>query len=145
MAKTNRQILQHLRTSGTTAYVQTNLKDNAVQGEIAIQYDGEAASGTSLWTLAKDNTAVQFVNKEQVADMIKNGAVAEVDKIETAVGLAEDGTYIVKKGTTYLDSAKTVEEEIDALDEALNGVQNQINGMDASSVADDNKIVSDVI
>lgn len=145
MAKTNRQILQHLRTTGNTAHVQTNLKDNAAQGEIAIQYDGTEASGTSLWTLAKDGqTAVQFVNKEQVADMIKNGAVAEVDKIETAVGLAEDGTYIKKTGTTYLDSATTVEEEIDALDEALNGVQVQINEMDAASVADVNKIVSDV-
>ena len=145
MAEKNRQILQHLRTSGNAEYVQTNLKSKAAQGEIAIQYDDEAASGTSLWTLAKDKTtAVQFVNKEQVADTIKNGAVAEVDKIETAVGLAEDGSYIKKTGTTYLDSATTVEGEIDALDKALNGVQVQINGMDAASVADDNKIVSDV-
>lgn len=145
MAEKNRQILQHLRTNGNAEYVQTQLKEKAAQGEIAIQYDGEAASGTSLWTLAKDKqTAVQFVNKEQVADMIKNGAVAEVDKIETAVGLASDGTYIKKTGTTYLNDATTVEGEIDALDKALNGVQNQINGMDAGSVANDNKIVSDV-
>ena len=97
MAEKNRQILQHLRTTGNTAYVQENLQSKAAQGEIAIQYDGTEASGTSLWTLAKDGKkAVQFVNKEQVADMIKNGAVAEVDRIETAVGLAEDGTYIKK-------------------------------------------------
>ena len=146
MAEKNRQILQHLRTTGNTAYVQENLQSKAAQGEIAIQYDGTEASGTSLWTLAKDGKkAVQFVNKEQVADMIKNGAVAEVDRIETAVGLAEDGTYIKKSGTNYLDSAQTVEGEIDALDEALNDVQVQINGMDAASVANDNKIVSDVI
>lgn len=146
MGKTNRQILQHLRTTRPTGEVKSLLKDNAVQGEIAIQYEGSGASGTSLWTLAKDGqTAVQFVNKEQVADMIKNGAVAEVDKIETAVGLAEDGSYIVKTGTTYLNGATTVEGEIGALDKALSGVQGQINGMDAGSVADDNKIVSDVI
>lgn len=146
MAEKNRQILQHLRTTGNTAYIQENLQSKAAQGEIAIQYDGTEASGTSLWTLAKDGKkAVQFVNKEQVADMIKNGAVAEVDRIETAVGLAEDGSYIVKTGTTYLDSARTVEGEIDALDKALNGVQTQINGMDAGSVAGEDKIVSDVI
>lgn len=145
MAKTNRQILQHLRTSRNAEYVQTNLKDNAAQGEIAIQYEGSGASGTSLWTLAKDGqTAVQFVNKEQVADMIKNGAVAEVDKIEEAVGLSSAGTYITKTGTHYLNDATTVEGEIDALDKALNGVQNQINGMDAASVAGEDKIVSDV-
>ena len=145
MAKTNRQILQHLRTNGDAAYVQSNLQNNAAQGEIAIQYDGTEASGTSLWTLAQDGKkAVQFVNKEQVADMIKNGAVAEVDRVEAAVGLADNGTYIKKSGTNYLNDATTVEDEIDALDKALNGVQNQINGMDAGSVADDNKIVSDV-
>lgn len=146
MAEKNRQILQHLRTTGNTAYVQENLKTKAEKGEIAIQYDGEAASGTSLWTLdKKGQVAVQFVNKEQVADMIKNGAVAEVDKIEQAVGLAEDGSYIKKTGTTYLSGATTVEEEIDALDKALSGVQGQINGMDAGSVAGEDKIVSDVI
>ena len=106
MAKTNRQILQHLRTNGDAAYVQSNLQNNAAQGEIAIQYDGTEASGTSLWTLAKDGKkAVQFVNKEQVTDMIKNGAVDEVDRIEAAVGLSDEGNYITKTGTHYLDSA----------------------------------------
>lgn len=145
MAEKNRQILQHLRTTRPIEEVQSQLQNYAEKGEIAIQYDGTEASGTSLWTLAKDGTtAVQFVNKEQVADMIKNGAVAEVDKIETAVGLAEDGTYIKKSGTNYLNDATNVEGEIDALDKALNGVQNQINGMDAGSVAGEDKIVSDV-
>ena len=145
MAKTNRQILQHLRTTRPTGEVQSLLKDNAVQGEIAIQYDGSGASGTSLWTLAKDGqTAVQFVNKEQVDDMIKHGAVAEVDKIETAVGLASDGTYISKTGTAYLDGATTVEGEIDALDKALNGVQNQINGMDKAADAVAGQVVTTI-
>ena len=141
----NRQVIQLLRTSGSSEHVSAVLSGSAASGEIAIQIP-EQASATSLWTLAKDGkTAVQFVNKEQVAKMIENGAVAEVDKIEEAVGLAEDGSYRPKTGTHYLDSAATVEEEIDALDKALNGVQNKIDGMDAASVANDNKIVSDVI
>ena len=90
----NRQVIQLLRTSGSSEHVSAVLSESAASGEIAIQLPAES-SATSLWTLAKDGTtAVQFVNKEQVADMIKNGAVAEVDKIETAVGLAEDGSYI---------------------------------------------------
>ena len=144
MAEKNRQILQHLRTSGSTKYVQDNLQIKAAQGEIAIQYDGEAASGTSLWTLAKDKTAVQFVNREQVADMIKNGAVAEVDKIEEAVGLSSAGTYITKTGTHYLNDATTVEGEIDALYKALNGVQNQINGMDKAADAVAGQVVTTI-
>lgn len=146
MAKTNRQILQHLRTTGNLEHVQTNLKDNAAQGEIAIQYDGTEASGTSLWTLAKDGqTAVQFVNKEQVADMIATGAVVEVNNIEAAVGLTGEGNYIPKTGTAYLDGATTVEDEIDALDKALNGVQNQINGMDKAAEAADGQVVTTIL
>ena len=140
----NRQVIQLLRTSGSSEHVSAVLSGSAASGEIAIQLP-EESSATSLWTLAKDGKkAVQFVNKEQVADMIKNGAVAEVDKIEEAVGLTSGGTYIKKTGTHYLNDATTVEGEIGALDRALNGVQVQINGMNADSVADDNKIVSDV-
>ena len=141
----NRQVIQLLRTSGSSEHVSAVLSGSAASGEIAIQIP-EQASATSLWTLAKDGkTAVQFVNKEQVAKMIENGAVAEVDRIEEAVGLSSAGTYITKTGTTYLNGATTVEGEIDALDKALNGVQTQIKGMDAASVADEDKIVSDVI
>ena len=32
MAEKNRQILQHLRTTGNTAYVQENLQSKAAQG-----------------------------------------------------------------------------------------------------------------
>ena len=140
----NRQVIQLLRTTGNTEHVSAVLPESAASGEIAIQLS-EQASAPSLWTLAKDGTtAVQFVNKEQVADMIATGAVAEVDKIETAVGLADDGTYITKTGTHYLNDATTVEEEIDALDKALNGVQGQINGMDKAASAADGQVVTTI-
>ena len=140
----NRQVIQLLRTTGDNKHVSDVLPASAASGEIAIQLS-EQASATSLWTLSKNgDKAVQFVNKEQVADMIKNGAVAEVDKIETAVGLAEDGSYITKSGTHYLDSAATVEEEIDALDKALNGVQSQIDGMDKSAEAVAGQVVTTI-
>ena len=43
----------------------------------------------------------------------------EIDRIEEGVGLDEDGNYIPKSGTTYLDDAESVEDEIAALDEGL--------------------------
>ena len=43
----------------------------------------------------------------------------ELDRVEESVGLDEDGKYIPKSGTTYLDDAESVEEEIDALDKGL--------------------------
>ena len=146
-----RKVLQNLRTSGDNQYIKTlPLKDNVALGEIIVQMGtgataDEQAKKTGLWTLASDGeTPVRFPSEERVEEMIQGGAVAEVDNIEDAVGLSSGGTYIEKSGTAYLDSATTIEEEISALDTALDGVQDQINAMDANSVADDNKVVSDV-
>lgn len=53
----------------------------------------------------------------------------ELDAVETAVGLASDGTYVEKTGTNYLDSATTVEGEISALDTALKAVSDKVTAM----------------
>ena len=143
-----RKVLQNLRTKKNDEFIKSSLSGTSALGEIVVQYpdeNGSIASGTSLWTLAQDGvTAVKFVNEDTVKDMIEHGAVEEVDKIETAIGLSSDGTYINKSGTAYLDDATSVEGEIGALDTALKGVQDKINAMDAGTVADDNKVVSDV-
>ena len=147
----NRKVLQNLRTKkNDEEIISLPLKDNVALGEIIVQMGtgataDEQAKKTGLWTLASDGeTPVRFPSEERVEEMIQGGAVAEVDNIEEAVGLSSGGTYIEKSGTAYLDSATTIEEEISALDTALEGVQDQINAMDANSVADDNKVVSDV-
>ena len=147
----NRKVLQNLRTKkNDEEIISLPLKDNVALGEIIVQMGtgataDEQAKKTGLWTLASDGeTPVRFPSEERVEEMIQGGAVAEVDNIEDAVGLSSGGTYIEKSGTAYLDSATTIEEEISALDTALDGVQDQINAMDANSVADDNKVVSDV-
>ena len=49
----NRQVIQLLRTSGSSEHVSAVLSGSAASGEIAIQLP-EEASATSLWTLAKD-------------------------------------------------------------------------------------------
>lgn len=149
--KLTRKVLQNLRTTKTNdEIIDSPLKDKVALGEIIVQMGtgataDEQAKKTGLWTLASDGeTPVRFPSEERVEEMIQGGAVAEVDNIEEAVGLSSGGTYIEKSGTAYLDSATTIEEEISALDTALDGVQDQINAMDANSVADDNKVVSDV-
>lgn len=137
----NRKVLQNLRTSGSNEYVESILSGSAAMGEIIVQM-AEPASGTSLWTLAKDGeTAVQFVNKETVEDMIAHGAVDEVKKIEESIGLDSDGSYIEKSGTNYLDSATTVEEEIGILDTQLGTLSGYVADSDYSLVKDDNKVV----
>lgn len=148
---TTRKVLQNLRTKKTNdEIISLPLKDNVALGEIIVQMGtgataDEQAKKTGLWTLASDGvTPVRFPSEKHVEEMIQGGAVEEVDKIETAIGLSSDGTYIDKSGTAYLDDATSVEGEIGALDTALKGVQDQINAMDANTVADDNKVVSDV-
>lgn len=121
----NRKVLQHLRTTGDVAYVENQLSGVSAMGEIIVQLTDDV-SGTSLWTLAKDGkNAVQFVNKETVEDMIKHGAVDEVNAIEAAVGLDNDGHYVSPGNETLVIgkesplSANTIANDILALDTYL--------------------------
>lgn len=137
----NRKVLQHLRTSGDVSYIESQLSGVSAMGEIIVQTT-EPASGTSLWTLAKDGeTAVQFVNKETVLDMINHGAVEEVNNIEIAVGLDENGDYIVPENTLIvgkLESGNTIASDIKALD-------TYIKESDYELAADDNKVLVSVL
>jgi chromosome segregation ATPase len=56
----------------------------------------------------------------------QSGLKDEVDAIEQAVGLDENGNYIPKEGTNYLDGAGDVEEEIGILDEVLKDVADEV-------------------
>lgn len=147
----NRKVLQNLRTSGSNEYIINKpLSDIVADGEIIVQMGSgatveDAKKTTGLWTLAADgSTPVRFPSEERVSEMISSGAVAEVDAIEEAVGLSSAGTYVDKSGTNYLDSAETVEGEIGILDTQLGALSGYVGNLDANSVADDNKVVSDV-
>lgn len=140
----NRKVLANLRSQKTNEQIAAQLSGNAAMGEILVQIP-EEVSATSLWTLAHDEkTAIQFVNKEMVQEMISQGAVAEVDAIENAVGLSSDGTYVEKSGTNYLNSATTVEGEILALDTALGTLSGYVDNLDYNLAKDENKVVVSV-
>ena len=59
----------------------------------------------------------------------------EVDNIEDGVGLGQDGKYIMKTGTTYLDSATTVEEEIAILDVVAASAMTEIEELQKRNIA----------
>ena len=81
----NRKVLQNLRTSGSVEYIESQLSGIAAMGEIIVQ-TAEPASGTSLWTLAKDGeTAVQFVNKDTIEQMIYSGASEGLKELSASV------------------------------------------------------------
>ncbi len=150
-----RKVLQNYRTKLTPDSAFTGQLANLLaEGEIFVKMGtgtGEAAKkkDTSLWVLAGDGqTPVKFLSEEAVRDLVTTGASEGVGNIITSVGLGTSGTYVDKEGTNYLDDATTVEEEISALDTALGSfsgaMEQNIADMSASTVADDNKVVTDV-
>jgi hypothetical protein len=50
----------------------------------------------------------------------------EIDRIEAATGLDEDGNYIPFSGTNYMDSATTITEALEALDDAIENIGGSI-------------------
>ena len=153
---TKRKFLQNIRTTKANDALISGLTDNIAIGEIAVQIGlsdqqevsaktQEVATKTGLWVLAGDATnptqAVRFPSEARVEEMISGGAVAEVDRIEAAVGLNEDGTYSGKTGTNYLDTATTVEGEINILDNKLGELSGHVADCQYELPKDDNKIV----
>lgn len=74
------------------------------------------------WTFVQDSDAA-------------NAALqAEVDAIETGVGLGSNGSYTAPSGTTYLGSTTSVVNALTALDTAVDGVADAIAGMNLTQV-----------
>jgi hypothetical protein len=85
-------------------------------------WDALNETADTLYNMITAETQAREEADEQLHDMITAETQAREeadDRIKEAVGLDEDGNYIPKSGTTYLDDAETVEEEIDALDKGL--------------------------
>ena len=83
----------------------------------------DSASTIDEEILALDSGLTQEVLDRIAAD---EKLQEEIDRTEEGVGLDEDGNYIPKSGTTYLDDAESVEGEIDALDKGLDSAQKEI-------------------
>ncbi len=150
-----RKVLQNYRTKLTPDSAFTGQLGNLLaEGEIFVKMGtgtGEEAKkkDTSLWVLAGDGqTPVKFLSEEAIRDLVTTGASEGVANIITSVGLGSAGSYVDKEGTNYLDDAVSVEGEISALDTALGSfsgaMEQKIADMSASTVADDNKVITDV-
>jgi len=150
-----RKVLQNYRTKLTPDSAFTGQLGNLLaEGEIFVKMgtgtgDEAKKKDTSLWVLAADgSTPVKFLSEEAIRDLVTTGASEGVANIITSVGLGSAGSYVDKEGTNYLDDANSVESEISALDTALGSfsgaMEQKIADMSASTVADDNKVITDV-
>ena len=153
-----RKVLQSYRTKLTPdSAFESQLGSLLAEGEIFVKMgagstDQQKKVDSSLWILAADGlTPVKFVSEERVKELVQTGASDAVDNIIGAVGLDTGnnaGKYVEKTGTNFLDEAASVEGEIAALDTALGSfsgaMEQNIADMSASTVADDNKVITDV-
>lgn len=152
-----RKVLQNYRTKLTPdSAFKGQLSTLLAEGEIFVKMGTGSTSAatmvdTSLWVLAADSTPVKFISEEAVKQLVQTGASDAVDNIIGAVGLQSGdnaGAYIAKTGTTFLNEATSVEGEIAALDSALASfsgtMESNIADMSASTVANENKVVTDV-
>lgn len=95
----------------TARVLLTNLEDNLV----AIVNNGLYVSGRAVIEQIRPYIA-------ELLDPMQE----EIDRIETATGLDEDGNYIPFSGTNYLDSASTITEALEALDDAIENIGGSI-------------------
>ena len=156
-----RKFLQNIRTTKSNSGIEAILSGTVAIGEIAVQIglsdqEGSAktqeiATETGLWVLAGDATnptqAVKIPSEARVKELISGGAVAEVDKIEAAVGLQDDGTIVKDDNsvwgteTKYFNSASTVVNAVKELDTNLNALSGVVADCDYELAKNENKIV----
>ena len=127
----NRKVLQNLRTSGSNEYIQEVLSGVSAMGEIIVQTT-EPASGTSLWTLAKDGeTAVQFINKEEVVEIVEDAVEyinEQIDVLQSAV---------TELSATTIELEDGLEEEIERATSAETILDMRIDELEKAAVKND--------
>ena len=112
--------------SAARSTLQTNLEaaDTLMQGRLTVN-EGDidaletfTGKGTALTTTATTLAgAINELNSGSAAAV--SALQTEVDAIETALGLAADGTFVAHSGTTHMDSATTAKAAREALDAAI--------------------------
>ena len=134
---------------------------NTLSGFVGDMYDEMQSGFTSAFTaigeLQEELDAVEeqvIRNTEDIETL--SGVVetiaeelaaleVEVENIEGAVGLDEEGNYIPKSGTTYLDEAESVEGEIAILDEVVASAMTEIEELKKKTIEPlDDSIVVEV-
>ena len=115
-----RQKLIHLHKS-TPLVASAVTAVDMVKGEIAVRHAATNAE-SELYTLNNNGGIVSFPSKAYVDDLIDGSSTSitnlqgEVNKIETAVGLNDDGTLATWATGNYITGKTTFKAAIEALD-----------------------------
>ncbi|NDB59388.1 hypothetical protein EB001_13200, partial [bacterium] len=96
----------------TTVVVVVNEEDKPVADETNTGYVYIVTS-TSKSYISDGNAWIELLS---ASDLAIASAQAEIDRIETAVGLAINGSFVPFVGTNYLNTAETITESLTLLD-----------------------------
>ena len=125
MAENERRKIQLYRT-----YQLGTVASNIEIGEVALNYNPNSPfimfkdSNDNIQKLGAmrgtSGTSEYFtMTQKSISDYLateKNARIAQDNKIEASVGLAEDGSYIKRNNSNYINDANTIVEAIDDLD-----------------------------
>ena len=152
------KILQLLRNTSTvyasfelakTQLESTDFLNDRKDGEVVLaRYkDGDKIkSALGLYHKGVDSKNGVTVLKDIEAIDSKIAALqSELDTTQTGAGLNEDGTYTAPETDTILKETTSLKTADAALADAIRDILDTIDDLDTNSVADENKVITDVI
>ena len=137
--------IQEVDKKASAAHTKVNAKDDGhVTVAVETKTTDEGVSYSEI-TVSENDIA----SAKDLADEITRAKAAE-DKIESSVGLAEDGSHVATTGN-YTSAATTVVEEIAALDtqvkknaDEIAALDDEIKKLDVAEIGGDGKVITKI-
>lgn len=127
-----------IRESGLTSAATTIAEAIGILDDIIIE--DEEVTAAALNDL--NNRVIELDGRVTELENAADELQEEIDNVEEGIGLDEDGHYVPKSGTTFLDEATSVEDEILTLDEVCASAMTEIEELQKRTIeAKDDSIV----
>lgn len=107
-------------SDGSVTYT-VNLTDVAKASAVGLANDGSHVTTSGKYTSTATTIAGEIAALDSALDTVSgkvDNAQAEIDRMESAIGLKEDGAYSANTNNTYTSAATSVNDAIDKLDAA---------------------------
>ena len=96
-----------------------NEEINRIETAVGLSEEGEYIKTDGNYTSESTTIAEAIDNLDTSLKIEEESRISQDDKIETAVGLSEEGDYIRREDSNYINNSETVVGAIDLLDKAL--------------------------
>ena len=124
-------------SDGSVTYT-VNLTDVAKASAVGLANDGSHVTTNGKYTSTATTIAGEIAALDSALDTVSgkvDDAQAEIDRMESAIGLKEDGTYSANTTNNYTSAATSVNGAIDALDDAVKANEDAIKTLSGNSLS----------